>query len=187
MILPTEVISFFEHEDGQPLKMDVDRWFKHYQFSILKYCKENSKIHYLDHLFANYPEFRTLLDYRLSQAGVSKASIVPHLPRRANLSLNLRYLGGGAFIQHGSSTWIFAKSIGQMLFVNQNVTIGQGRGGAPVIGNNVHIRTGAVVVGNIVIGNNVVINANSVVNFDVPNDSKVYAPRSVIVQPLLND
>lgn len=40
----------------------------------------------------------------------------------------------------------------------------------PVVGNNVFIGTGAVVVGDIKIGNNVIIGANSVVTIDVPDN-----------------
>lgn len=41
----------------------------------------------------------------------------------------------------------------------------------PVIGDNVFIGTGAVVIGRIHIGNNVIIGANSVVTRDVPENS----------------
>ncbi len=43
--------------------------------------------------------------------------------------------------------------------------------GAPQIGNNVDIGTGAKLLGNIRIGNNVIIGANAVVISDVPDDS----------------
>lgn len=40
----------------------------------------------------------------------------------------------------------------------------------PIIGNNVFIGPGAVIVGNITIGNNVIIGANAVMTKDVPNN-----------------
>ena len=43
--------------------------------------------------------------------------------------------------------------------------------GAPAIGNNVDIGTGAKVLGKITVGNNVLIGANSVVLTDVPDNS----------------
>ena len=56
----------------------------------------------------------------------------------------------------------------------------------PVIGDNVFIGTGAVVIGNIRIGNNVIIAANSVVTKDVPDDC--YAIGSpAITKPRKND
>ncbi|WP_130932656.1 hypothetical protein [Comamonas kerstersii] len=36
-------------------------------------------------------------------------------------------------------------------------------------------------ISNICIGDNVVINANAVVNFDVPDNAKVYAQKSVVI------
>ena len=41
-------------------------------------------------------------------------------------------------------------------------------GGAPMIGNNVFIGAGAVILGNIKIGDNAIIGANSVVLRDIP-------------------
>lgn len=64
------------------------------------------------------------------------------------------------------------------------VTIGQAnRGklkGAPTIGDQVWIGTGAVVVGNITIGSNVLIAPNSFVNMDVPDYSLVIGNPAVI-------
>jgi serine O-acetyltransferase len=60
--------------------------------------------------------------------------------------------------------------------------------GAPVIGNNVDIGSGAKVLGKIRIGNNVLIGANAVVICDVPDDSvavgipAVIKPRKTISQ-----
>lgn len=53
-------------------------------------------------------------------------------------------------------------------------------GGAPVIGDNVFIGTGARVLGDIHVGNNVKIGANCVVYFDVPDDSIVVLDASKI-------
>ena len=44
-------------------------------------------------------------------------------------------------------------------------------GTCPVIGDNVMIGAGAVIIGDISIGNNVRISANAVVLSDIPNDS----------------
>ncbi len=86
------------------------------------------------------------------------------------------------FIQHGYSTYIFAKKIGKNFWVNQNVTIGMNKGGVPTIGDNVEIRTGAVCFGDINIGNNVKIGANATVNFVVPDNSTVVPVKSKIIR-----
>ena len=45
--------------------------------------------------------------------------------------------------------------------------------GTPVIGDNVWIGTGSVIVGKIIIGSNVLIAPNAFVNMDVPSNSLV--------------
>ena len=52
---------------------------------------------------------------------------------------------------------------------------------APVIGNNVRIDVGAVIMGKVSIGNNVLIDANALVGTDVPDNSKVLAPASRVI------
>lgn len=57
--------------------------------------------------------------------------------------------------------------IGDNVIIMQNVTIGAKNGFAPVIGNNVLIGAGAVLLGNVKIGDGAVIGANAVVLKDV--------------------
>lgn len=42
--------------------------------------------------------------------------------------------------------------------------------GLPIIGDNVYIAKGSIVMGGITIGNNAIIGANAVVNIDVPEN-----------------
>lgn len=81
------------------------------------------------------------------------------------------YLGhfGGIFI-HGSSRIGARCSIGQGVTIG---TLGLGKRGAPVIGDNVFIGAGAKVLGKITVGNNVKIGANAVVLKDVPDEATV--------------
>ena len=94
-------------------------------------------------------------------------------------------IGGGLKILHGYSTIIFCHSMGENCTVYQNVTIGRGKEcdgkSVPVIGNNVTIYTGAIVVGGIHIGDNAVIGAGAVVVKDVPaNTTVVGQPMRII-------
>jgi serine O-acetyltransferase len=78
--------------------------------------------------------------------------------------------------------------IGKAAKIFHHVTIGNAgtRNGVPrvpVIGDNVTIFPGAILVGDITIGNDVVIGPNSLVNQDVPSGSKVVAPRATILEP----
>lgn len=72
--------------------------------------------------------------------------------------------------------------IGQNCIIYQNVTIGKKgtfylddgtENDYPIIGDNVIIYAGAVIIGKVVIGNNVVIGANAVVTSDIPDNSIV--------------
>lgn len=81
-------------------------------------------------------------------------------------------IGEGTFITyHGLGVVIHKDAkIGQNCIIRQNVTIAGGNGGVPVIGDNVEINAGAVIVGPIRIGNNVRIGANAVVNHSIPDN-----------------
>ena len=77
-----------------------------------------------------------------------------------------------------------ADFVGKNLQVWHNVTIGKARPGGkrPVIGDNVRVFTGSVVLGNITIGNNVTIGANSVVLKSVPDNCVVVGNPAHIVK-----
>ncbi|MBR5685528.1 MAG: hypothetical protein IKX18_05175 [Muribaculaceae bacterium] len=91
-------------------------------------------------------------------------------------------LGGGLFLQHGYCTDLSAREIGENCWINQRVTLGYKGDGCPIIGNNVTIGVGAVVIGDVKIGNNVRIGANAIVVHDVPDDCTVCSPAATIVK-----
>ena len=88
-------------------------------------------------------------------------------------------IGPGFFLPHCIGIVIGHEVVaGKNLELFQNVTIGSNRKERngrfmPIIGNNVSIGSGAVVVGPIKIGNNVSIGANSYVDKDVPDNAVV--------------
>jgi len=130
-------------------------------------------------IFAEFAEFRSLACYRFIQAGANTDT--PAFKHLANdLWLVCDDIGGGLRIQHGSSTYLNAQSVGENCHINQNVTVGSYKGNKPIIGNRVTIYTGAVITGGAVIGDDVVIAPNAFVNFDVPAGKKVLAPRSIM-------
>ena len=91
-------------------------------------------------------------------------------------------IGGGLYIEHGNSTIIHAKQIGDFCWINQNVTIGDSGRGIPTIRDYVKIHTGAVVLGPITVGENSIIGANATIVKDVPADSVVVPAASYIVK-----
>ena len=81
-----------------------------------------------------------------------------------------------------------AARIGKNCVIFQQVTIGSitlpdaRSKGAPVIGDNVYIGSGAKIVGAVNVGNNVRIGANAVVYKDVPDNSVVVSGEQKIIQ-----
>jgi serine O-acetyltransferase len=122
--------------------------------------------------------------HRISSALYAKGvagKITPKFLWRVNVFLSachidpLAKIGGGLKLPHPTGIVIGSAIIGRNANIHQNVTIGVRRQYAddadeiyPVIGNNVTIYAGAVIVGNIKIGNGTTIGANAVVLNDVP-------------------
>lgn len=115
------------------------------------------------------PVLRELL---LTIAGVLRLLVMV----TAGISIQVRAdIGPGFVIHNFSGIFIPETTIGKNCTLNQGVTIGNIRGAAkrPVIGDNVYIGVGAVVVGDISIGNNVVIGSNSLVMASVADNCTV--------------
>ena len=131
-----------------------------------------------------YPEFRALIAFRLRDEKWLKplAVIMRYSCKYHNLHICTQQIGSGFRPFHAFSTIIFAKSIGREFCVFQNVTIGYSNGENPVIGNNVTIYTGSIVLGGVKIGDNVIVGAGSVVNKDVPNDTMVVGNPAIIIK-----
>jgi len=95
-------------------------------------------------------------------------------------------IGKTALFIHNTSSFLNAESIGDYFVCYHHVTLGTNRLGGqqkPVIGNNVMVCTGAVVVGGITVGDNVIIGANAVVVKDVPpNCTVIGSPARIVKQ-----
>lgn len=93
------------------------------------------------------------------------------IPYQANIGEGTQFgYGGMGVVIHSKSI------IGCKCTVCQQVTIGGGNSrypGVPVIGDNVYIAKGAIVMGGITIGNNVTIGANAVVTKPIPDNAIV--------------
>ena len=72
--------------------------------------------------------------------------------------------------------------IGKGCTIYHQVTIGEGKAGAPEIGDNVFIGAGAKIIGKVKIGNNVRIGAGAVVFSDIPDGATVVCqpPRIIL-------
>lgn len=89
-----------------------------------------------------------------------------NLPISAKIGPGLRIWHFGCIVLHPQVV------IGHNCDIRHGVTIGnrQKYDDVPVIGNNVNIGAGAMILGSVRIGNNVMIGANSVVISDVPDN-----------------
>ena len=95
-------------------------------------------------------------------------------------------VGGGLHFPHFGCQVINAAAVlGEKVCIYQGVTIGsvRGRSGAPQIGNNVVIFSGASIIGDVKIGDKCVVGAGAVVTKDVPSGCVVAGvPAKVVSQ-----
>ena len=124
--------------------------------------------------------FRNLFYYRMGE--YRSVFISWLLPPERTMHIWCPGIGIGAHFEHSYATYLNARSIGRDFYCLQLVTLGNGKDGAPVIGDNVRIMTGATVFGGITIGDNVTIGANAVVNKDVPSGCTVVGNPARIVR-----
>ena len=97
-------------------------------------------------------------------------------------------IGGGLYIGHIGGVHINPQAVlGSNCDIAHRVTIGasaMGRQGAPVLGDNVYIGTGATLVGKIKVGNGAKIAANTLVITNVPEGATVMGvPGRIIMRP----
>ena len=144
---------------------DVNRWAQVYDdrelMGVLSYISAFCRF------MTFHPEFRSVFYFRVRAARYFSFLLRP-MP---TLFIHTRDIGPGLFIQHGFATIITAKRIGANCWINQQVTIGYAnKPDAPVIGDNVTISAGAIVIGAVTIGDGAKVGAGSVVTKDVePN------------------
>ncbi len=93
-------------------------------------------------------------------------------------------IGGGLLLTHPNGVVIHPQAIiGPNCLIFQQVTVGMGRDGVPVIGGHVDIGAGAKVIGKIVVGDHAMIGANAVVVHDVEAGSTVVGIPARKVKP----
>ena len=123
-----------------------------------------------------YKEFRNLLIHRFKYP---RRSVIHYLVARLfwkpmeSLFIYTKDIGGGLYIQHGFSTIISAKKIGENCRIYQQVTIGYKGELNPVLEDNVSVTCGAKVLGGITMGKNSLAAAGAVVLKDVPTNAIV--------------
>lgn len=141
--------------------------------------------------FLREPQYRTLFWHRLSEAstnGFLRAClhrVYLRSSRRSGLEILVPELGGGVVMPHWGRIILNAESIGTNLYVFHDVTVGNDyRTGRPVIGSNVFLGAGAILIGKIHVGDHAVVAAGSVVVQDVPSRSLVAGNPARVIKTL---
>lgn len=130
-------------------------------------------------LMSRHKDLRNIFYFRLkSDKTTNFISVLNFLcPQVSTLFMSppnkMKVEGGGILFFHPFSTIVNAKKIGKGCIIRHNTTIGNTHEiltNVPIIGDNVNIGAGCIIIGNIVIGSNVTIGAGSVVVKNVPDN-----------------
>ena len=154
------------------IEMDVKRWNEINNISFNMFESINWYMTYKK-------EFRNLILHRLKNPSRSLASMMHFMIARIfwkpleSLYIYTEDIGGGLYIQHGFSTIITAKKIGENCRIYQQVTIGYKGDDAPVLEDNVSVTCGAKVLGDITMHSGSLAAAGAVVVKDVPKNAIV--------------
>jgi len=159
--------------------MDLDRWIleetelldgcRLWQFGYCMLHKKQSRNIFLNRLKRN-PVYYLIVRLFFPPLQTCHVSIAPE------------DLGGGFVLHNGFSTMVSPMKMGERCLVCQQVTIGFRGNYAPVIGNDVYIGAGAIILGNIHIGDHAKIGAGAVVVHDVPAYATVVGPAAQIIR-----
>ena len=174
LLLLPHVIMYQMSKNKSKINKDINRWAEAKGFS-------GKKISLLLTFLAVSPDFRTIFYHR--NRGVLSMILNIICPKEKYFRIDIdTKLGGGVLTGHPYSTILNADSIGENLYVNHLVTVGEVNGKRPKIGNNVSIYTGAIIIGDIMIGDNCVIGAGAVVVKNVPDNCVVVGNPGRIVK-----
>lgn len=125
--------------------------------------------------------FRTLFYFR-THGFFSKLLRIIY-PKHPSFTIDVHTkIGGGLKLAHPYATIINAKEVGNNVYINHLVTIGEKEGKRPSIGNNVQIHAHAIIIGNVVIGDNAIVGAGAVVVKHVPKNAIVAGNPAKIIK-----
>ena len=160
-------------EDKVLIEMDIARWNKINGVKLNMFESMNWYMTYKK-------EFRNLILHRLKNPSRTLVAMMHFVIARIlwkpmeSLYIYTEDIGGGLYIQHGFSTIITAKKIGENCRIYQQVTIGYKSGECPpVLENNVAVTCGAKVLGDITMHSGSLAAAGAVVVKDVPENAIV--------------
>lgn len=144
----------------------------------------------------NHSKYWKMRDYVIQKDGIQLLKLfylfrIKRMDAFSGASLGTHFGYGARFgsipnLPHGIKGIIVSHNavIGKDVTIFHQVTIGEGKGGAPVIGDNVMLGPGVKVVGKVKVGDNVKIGANCVVAWDIPADTTVVLEKPRIISKM---
>ena len=175
LLLIPHLILYNISKNKDVINHDLQRWSK---------AKNNNKSNtgLLLHFLTHSKDFRTIFYFRIQHPFKHILNLYCRKDSSFVIDVSTK-LKGGILTGHPYCTILNANSIGENFYVNHLVTIGEINGKRPIIGNNVSIYTGAIVIGGITIGDHVNIGAGSVVTKSIPDHCTVVGnPAKIIKQ-----
>ncbi len=154
------------------IKMDIERYCQITQFQGGLFVS-------LNWFLTDDKAFRNLVQHRLKNPTRSLKCMIHFAIARAlwkpldSLYIYTIDIGGGLYIQHGFSTIISAKKIGENCRIFQQVTIGYKGNENPVLEDYASVACGAKVLGGVTMHKNSIAAAGAVVLKDVPENAIV--------------
>lgn len=166
--------SALHSESADAVTEDVEWWIRCMKVDELQQLDRYSRFAYLA---GALPEFRNLVHYRLQSApGVVRLLLRIVYRPEPTLTIDVKHIGPGLFIQHGFATVIDAETIGSHCWINQQVTIGYDARGRPTLGDDVRVGAGAMVIGQLTLHDGAIVGINATVIHDVAPGETVVAP-----------
>ena len=139
-LLLIHLMLFYMSKNKELILSDIKVYAKNYE-----YAKASNPTIQLLMLLTSLQSFRTQFLFRLGK--LQRFVLIFRGLNCCDLGRGTR-IGGGLDLRHGFGVAINSKAtIGYNCTIFQNVTIGEVKGEVPVIGNNVFIGAGALVMG----------------------------------------
>lgn len=114
---------------------------------------------------------RNIFFYRTKEHKILSGIVKLFWPPMNNVEIGANKIGGGLTIPHGNVV-LYAKTIGKNCHVCPGVVVGQIKEGKyPIIGDDCLLGANSAILGDIVIGKNVRIGAGAIVVQNVPDNS----------------